>query len=89
MRTTAKDKLTATALRESQSEWLKRVGVNVRALREKQCMTRDELCAAACVPSGSIASLERGEHEARHRSLVRIAEALGTTVGVLTGEVAK
>jgi transcriptional regulator with XRE-family HTH domain len=62
---------------------LKRLGANVRALREKMDISQEKLAEIADLDRTYVGGLERGERNATLGSILRIAKALKTTVSEL------
>ncbi len=62
---------------------LKKLGANVRQLREKAELTQEGLAAAAGLDRTYVGGLERGERNATVQTLARVAKALGTSVSAL------
>lgn len=66
----------------------KRIGVRIRACRERAGMTQGELAAAAFVTRQSVGNWENGKTLSDVQSLQLVARSLGTTVdGILGDEV--
>lgn len=66
----------------------KRIGVRIRACRERAGMTQDDLAAAAFVTRQSVGNWENGKTLPDVQSLQLVARSLGTTVdGILGDEV--
>lgn len=66
----------------------KRIGVRIRACRERAGMTQGELAAAAFVTRQSVGNWENGKTLPDVQSLQLVARSLGTTVdGILGDEV--
>lgn len=66
----------------------KRIGVRIRACRERASMTQGELAAAAFVTRQSVGNWENGKTLPDVQSLQLVARSLGTTVdGILGDEV--
>lgn len=66
----------------------KRIGVRIRACRERAGMTQGELAAAAFVTRQSVGNWENGKMLPDVQSLQLVARSLGTTVdGILGDEV--
>lgn len=66
----------------------KRIGVRIRACRERPGMTQGELAAAAFVTRQSVGNWENGKTLPDVQSLQLVARSLGTTVdGILGDEV--
>jgi transcriptional regulator with XRE-family HTH domain len=61
-------------------------GNYARVLRKRHGLTLDELAAKLDLSKGHLSRFERGEKALSVSSLVRLADALDTTVGVLLGE---
>ena len=63
---------------------VKKVGYRIREIRESLGMSQAELCEKTGITRTTIWKLETGEDEVTtSRTLVRIADALGVTVGEL------
>jgi len=67
----------------SPAQPLKRLGTNVRACRESQKISQEQLAGKANLDRTYIGGLERGERNATLKTLICVAEALGTTVSAL------
>ena len=67
----------------SPAQPLKRLGTNVRACREAQNLSQEELAGKANLDRTYIGGLERGERNATLQTLLCVAAALGTTVSAL------
>ena len=60
------------------------MGYRIREIRESKGMTQAELCDKSGITRATIWKLETGENEVTtSRTLLKIAEALGVTVGEL------
>jgi predicted transcriptional regulator len=57
----------------------KKLGENVRALRESRDLTQEELAAACDVHPTEIGRIERGTRDLRLSTVVRVARGLGVT----------
>lgn len=74
--------------REALMDVAKRIGVRIRACRERAGMTQGELAAAAFVTLQSVGNWENGKTLPDVQSLQLVARSLGTTVdGILGDEV--
>lgn len=74
--------------REALMDVAKRIGVRIRACRERAGMTQDDLAAAAFVTRQSVGNWENGKTLPDVQSLQLVARSLGTTVdGILGDEV--
>ena len=74
--------------REALMDVAKRIGVRIRACRERAGMTQGELAAAAVVTRQSVGNWENGKTLPDVQSLQLVARSLGTTVdGILGDEV--
>lgn len=74
--------------REALMDVAKRIGVRIRACRERAGMTQGELAAAAFVTRQSVGNWENGKTLPDVQSLQLVARSLGTTVdGILGDEV--
>lgn len=62
-------------------------GPNARSVRRAKGLTLDELAAQSGVSKGHLSRFERGEKSLSVATLMRVADALGTSVGRLLGEV--
>lgn len=60
-------------------------GANLLSLREKKLLSQEELGAMAGVTGAAIGQYERNEITPRKKRLVRLAAALGVSVGELNG----
>jgi transcriptional regulator with XRE-family HTH domain len=58
----------------------------IRALRKQKGLTQQELAEKVSVTRSAISQFEKGESKASVQTLIKIAEALGVTLGSLTGE---
>lgn len=61
-------------------------GLRVRALRMRQRMTLEQLSAHTEISKGHLSRFERGEKTVSIASLMRVAQALHTSVAALLGE---
>ena len=61
-------------------------GLRVRAARERQGWTQRRLAAESGISQPMIARIESQERTAKVPELIKVAAALGTTLGDLTGE---
>jgi transcriptional regulator with XRE-family HTH domain len=59
---------------------------SLRSIRESHFLTQDELAERARVNVMTISKLERGAHEARLRTIRKLAEALGVEPSALVQE---
>lgn len=74
--------------KEALMDVAKRIGVRIRACRERAGMTQGELAAAAFVTRQSVGNWENGKTLPDVQSLQLVARSLGTTVdGILGDEV--
>jgi len=65
-------------------------GDRIRELREKQKMTQDQLATQADISKGFLSDVENNNRNISSQSLLRIANALGTSVDyLLSGAVAE
>ena len=64
---------------------LKKFGDNVRALRESQSLSQEQLAERADLDRTYISSVERGVRNLSLLSILRIAKALKTTAASLCG----
>lgn len=62
------------------------VGTRIRARREELGLSQERLAEAAGVHRVTIINVEAGESRPNIDTVVRLAAALGTTVGALLGE---
>lgn len=62
-----------------------RFGASLRSLREARGWTQEQLGHAAEVHPVEISRMEAGQRDAKLTTLVRLADALGTTLDELTG----
>ncbi len=61
-------------------------GASARALRLRQRLTLDRVAKLAGVSKGHLSRFERGEKALSVAALIRLAQALGTSVSVVLGE---
>lgn len=61
----------------------KRLGKNIKRLREAKGLSQRELSYECSVGHGRISEIETGQHNIRVSTLVELAEALGVDVGKL------
>lgn len=63
---------------------VKKVGYRIREIRESKGMTQAELCEKSGITRTTIWKLELGEDEVTtSKTLLKIADALGVTIGEL------
>ena len=63
--------------------WLVEIGKNIRAIRESQGLSQEELAELVEIDRTYIGGIERGERNVASLNLIRIAIALNTEVGNL------
>jgi transcriptional regulator with XRE-family HTH domain len=61
-------------------------GTNARSLRQKRKLTLDQLAEVTGLSKGHLSRFERGEKSLSVAALMRLAQALGTSVSFLLGE---
>lgn len=61
-------------------------GLRTRDLRRRRGLTLDQLASRAGLSTGHLSRFERGEKSLSLAALLRLAEALETSVGILLGE---
>ena len=61
-------------------------GTNARSLRQKRKLTLDQLAEETGLSKGHLSRFERGEASLSVAALMRLAQALGTSVSFLLGE---
>jgi transcriptional regulator with XRE-family HTH domain len=61
-------------------------GTNARSLRQKRKLTLDQLAEVTGLSKGHLSRFERGEASLSVAALMRLAQALGTSVSFLLGE---
>ena len=61
-------------------------GTNARSLRQKRKLTLDQLAEETDLSKGHLSRFERGEASLSVAALMRLAQALGTSVSFLLGE---
>jgi len=66
---------------ENLRKWTEHVGGRVRALREKQGMTQEDLAIKASLTQSHISRIEKGVHSPSFKTLSKIAAVLGVSVG--------
>jgi len=64
-------------------KWTEHVGGRIRELREKAGMSQTKLAEKAGLTQSHVSRLEKAEHSATHKTLMKIASALGVEVGRL------
>lgn len=62
-------------------------GENVRRHRDRAGISQEDLAFLACVPKAEIDLLERGEHEPRLGTVLKLAVALSVSVEALLKEI--
>jgi transcriptional regulator with XRE-family HTH domain len=62
-------------------------GENVRRHRDRADISQEDLAFLACVPETEIDLLERGEHEPRLGTVLKLAVALSVSVEALLKEI--
>jgi ribosome-binding protein aMBF1 (putative translation factor) len=67
------------AARERLDNYRRKVGEQIKALRESLNMTQDDLAAETNLPQSHISRLEQGKHAPTFATMERIAKALNTT----------
>lgn len=70
---------------EAKAEFLKAFGDHVRAVRTKQGLSRDRVCAYAGLSRAAMNRLELGRSDPQAWTLYRIAATLGVSLAKLTG----
>ena len=65
------------------AKWSRYVGGRIKVLREKAGLSQSELAKRAGIPQPHLSRLENAEHSPTHKTLSRIAKALGVPVGDL------
>jgi DNA-binding XRE family transcriptional regulator len=65
------------------AKWSRYVGGRIKVLREKAGLSQSELAKRAGIPQPHLSRLENAEHSPTHKTLSRIAKALGIPVGDL------
>ena len=55
---------------------LEKIGMRIKALREKRGLSQEELAARAGITRGYLARLETGRHEPTLKMLAKLAKAL-------------
>lgn len=63
--------------------WAEHVGRRIRELRERAKLTQAQLAEKAGLPQSHICRLEKAEHCATHKTLEKIATALGIDTGTI------
>lgn len=63
------------------AKWSQYIGGRIKLLREKAGLTQSELAKLAGIPQPHLSRLENAEHSPTHKTLSRIAKALGIPVG--------
>ena len=63
------------------AKWSRYVGGRIKLLREKAGLSQSELAKLAKIPQSHLSRLENAEHSPTHKTLSRIAKALGIPVG--------
>lgn len=63
-------------------------GENIKRVRKSKKLSRPELSALTNIPATTITSIERGVREPNLERLLKIADALGTTINELLGDTA-
>lgn len=62
---------------------MKFIGGKIREIRSAKGWTQEKLADEIGIPQGYISKLESGQHSPNHRTLERLASALGVEVGQL------
>lgn len=62
------------------------LGARVRAARQDKGMSQSDLARATGLSPGAVSRIEAGEREPGSATLGRLAQALGSEVGVLMGQ---
>jgi len=65
------------------SKWKEFIGAKVRELRKTAKLTQNQLAVKSGLPQSHISRIESGQHNPSRKTLTRIAEALGVSVGDL------
>jgi DNA-binding XRE family transcriptional regulator len=60
--------------------WAAEVGARVRSARAEAGLTQAELAEKSGIRQSHISRIENGEHSATHKTLAKLAEAMGTSV---------
>ena len=61
--------------------WAEHVGNEILELRKKESLSQEQLAEKAGLKQSHISRLENAQHTATHKTLTKIAQALGVTVG--------
>lgn len=64
-------------------KWVDFVGKKIRSLRDKKGWTQEELAKKAGLTQSHVSRIEQSKHSPSHKTLVKIAKALGVAVGTL------
>lgn len=62
------------------------IGLRSRDIRQRLGLTQDDIASRAEISKGHLSRFERGEKTLSLAAMLRLAQALETTVGVLVGE---
>ena len=74
-------------MREDPDVLLRKIGRRIRQRRTELDMTQKELAERLGITSSNITIIEQGEQNLTIRTLAKLADALGTTIGELvTGQ---
>jgi DNA-binding XRE family transcriptional regulator len=65
------------------SKWKEFIGEKIRELRKGANLTQEQLAENSGIPQSHISRIESGRHSPSHKTLTRIAKALGVSVGDL------
>ena len=60
------------------------IGVRVKEIRKRQCVSQDTLAGLAGTGARYVSELERGKETARIRELLKLLDALGAGLYILT-----
>lgn len=60
--------------------WAEQVGGKIKQLRTKEGMSQQELAEKAGLPQSHISRIENAQHSATHKTLQKVARALGVKV---------
>ena len=63
------------------TKWAAHAGKRIKQLREKAGLTQSQLAEKAGIPQSYVSRLENGDHSPTHKTVTKLAQALGVLVG--------